>query len=61
MVGADLLCGSAWVPALWFNLCNLGMVVTLWLLLSRLPRLHQRMRTPTAWSACSPLVPPVPW
>lgn len=46
MVGADLLCGSAWVPALWFNLCNLGMVATLWQLLSRLPRLHQRMRTP---------------
>jgi len=46
MVGADLLCGSAWVPALWFNLCNLGMVVTLWLLLARLPRLHRRMRTP---------------
>lgn len=46
MVGADLLCGSAWVPALWFNLCNLGVVVTLWLLLSRLPRLHRRMRTP---------------
>ncbi|WP_457472114.1 diguanylate cyclase [Pseudomonas sp. TE21394] len=46
MVGADLLCGSAWVPALWFNLCNLGMVVTLWQLLARLPRLHRRMRTP---------------
>ncbi|MDM3887055.1 diguanylate cyclase [Pseudomonas sp. BCRC 81390] len=46
MVGADLLCGSAWVPALWFNLCNLGMVATLWLLLVRLPRLHRRMRTP---------------
>ncbi|KIC80721.1 GGDEF domain-containing protein [Pseudomonas sp. C5pp] len=46
MVGADLLCGSAWVPALWFNLCNLGVVVTLWLMLSRLPRLHRRMRTP---------------
>ncbi|MFJ4387860.1 diguanylate cyclase [Pseudomonas sp. NPDC089408] len=46
MVGADLLCGSAWVPALWFNLCNLGVVVTLWQLLSRLPRIHRRMRTP---------------
>ncbi|MBP2272207.1 diguanylate cyclase (GGDEF)-like protein [Pseudomonas sp. BP6] len=46
MVGADLLCGSAWVPALWFNLCNLGVVVTLWQLLSRLPRMHRRMRSP---------------
>lgn len=57
MVGADLLCGSAWVPALWFNLCNLGMVVTLWQLLSRLPRLHQRMRTPhgviSVFAACA--------
>ena len=57
MVGADLLCGSACVPALWFNLCNLGVVVTLWLLLSRLPRLHRRMRTPhgvlSVFGACA--------
>ncbi len=57
MVGADLLCGSAWVPALWFNLCNLGVVVTLWQLLSRLPRLHRRMRTPhgvlSVFAACA--------
>lgn len=46
MVGADLACGSHWQPALWFNLCNLGVIVTIWLLLSRLPRAHRRMRTP---------------
>ncbi|WP_201162423.1 GGDEF domain-containing protein [Pseudomonas sp. S60] len=46
MVAADLLCGSEWAPALWFNLCNMGVVATLWQLLSRLPRLHRRMRTP---------------
>ncbi|PYC04901.1 GGDEF domain-containing protein [Pseudomonas sp. MB-090624] len=57
MVGADLLCGSAWLPALWFNLCNLGLVVTLWLLLSRLPRVHRRLRTPqgvlSVFAACA--------
>ena len=57
MVGADLLCGSAWGPALWFNLCNLAVVVTLWQLLSRLPRLHRRMRTPhgvlSVFAACA--------
>ncbi|HBK51477.1 MAG TPA: GGDEF domain-containing protein [Pseudomonas sp.] len=57
MVGADLLCGSAWVPALWFNLCNLGVVVTLWQLLSRLPRMHRRMRSPhgvlSVFAACA--------
>ncbi|MCO7634060.1 diguanylate cyclase [Pseudomonas guariconensis] len=46
MVAADLACGSAWPPALWFNLCNLGVIVTLWQLLSRLPRPHRRLRTP---------------
>ncbi|MFJ4153363.1 diguanylate cyclase [Pseudomonas sp. NPDC089752] len=46
MVAADLACGSAWAPALWFNLCNLGVVVTVWQLLSRLPRRHRRMRSP---------------
>ncbi|MGE8458640.1 MAG: GGDEF domain-containing protein, partial [Pseudomonas alloputida] len=57
MVGADLLCGSAWGPALWFNLCNLGVVVTLWLLMSRLPRMHRRMRSPhgvlSVFAACA--------
>ncbi|MCO1619824.1 GGDEF domain-containing protein [Pseudomonas putida] len=57
MVGADLLCGSAWVPALWLNLCNLAVVVTLWLLLSRLPRMHRRMRSPhgvlSVFAACA--------
>ncbi|MFG0419630.1 diguanylate cyclase [Pseudomonas sp. zjy_8] len=57
MVGADLLCGSAWVPALWFNLCNLGVVVTLWQLMSRLPRMHRRMRSPrgvlSVFAACA--------
>ncbi|AVD89463.1 MULTISPECIES: GGDEF domain-containing protein [Pseudomonas] len=46
MVTADIASGSAWTPALWFNLCNLGVVVTVWRLLSRLPRVHWRMRTP---------------
>lgn len=46
MVIADLACGSAWVPALWLNLCNLGAIVTIWYLMSRLPRLHRRLRTP---------------
>ncbi|MFP5425104.1 MAG: diguanylate cyclase [Gammaproteobacteria bacterium] len=57
MVGADLACGSTWPPALWFNLCNLGVIVTIWLLLSRLPRLHRRMRTPhgvlSVFGACA--------
>ena len=57
MVAADLACGSAWAPALWFNLCNLGVVVTVWWLLSRLPRLHRRMRTPhgvlSVFGACA--------
>lgn len=57
MVGADLLCGSAWGPALWFNLCNLGVVVTLWQLMSRLPRMHRRMRSPrgvlSVFAACA--------
>ncbi|HDS1682001.1 TPA: diguanylate cyclase [Pseudomonas putida] len=57
MVVADLACGSAWAPALWFNLCNLGVVVTVWWLLSRLPRLHRRMRTPhgvlSVFGACA--------
>ncbi|MDF0731615.1 diguanylate cyclase [Pseudomonas entomophila] len=46
MVAADLLCGSAWLPALWFNLCNLGAVIAIWRLLVRLPRTHRRLRTP---------------
>ncbi|MGE7991470.1 diguanylate cyclase [Pseudomonas sp. NPDC089554] len=46
MVSADLVTGSAWLPALWFNLCNLGAVVTIWRLLARLPRQHRRLRTP---------------
>ncbi|MCX2684869.1 diguanylate cyclase [Pseudomonas sp. DCB_AW] len=57
MVLADLLCGSAWKPALWFNLCNLGMVFTVWQLLSRVPRLHRRMRSPhgvlSVFAACA--------
>ncbi len=57
MVSADLACGSAWPPALWFNLCNLGVVVTAWWILSRLPRRHQRMRTPqgvlSVFAACA--------
>jgi len=57
MVAADLACGSAWAPALWFNLCNLGVVVTVWLLLSRLPRQHRRMRRPhgvlSVFGACA--------
>ncbi|WP_110638718.1 GGDEF domain-containing protein [Pseudomonas sp. CC120222-01a] len=57
MVAADLACGSTWGPALWFNLCNLGVVVTVWWLLSRLPRLHRRMRTPhgvlSVFGACA--------
>ncbi|MFJ4353219.1 diguanylate cyclase [Pseudomonas sp. NPDC089428] len=57
MVAADLACGSAWAPALWFNLCNLGVVVTVWWWLSRLPRLHRRMRTPhgvlSVFGACA--------
>lgn len=46
MVGADLLCGSQWYPALWFNLCNVGAVITFWRLLVNLPRQHRRLRTP---------------
>lgn len=46
MVVADLATGSAWKPAVWFNLCNLSVVVTLWWVLSHLPRVHRRMRTP---------------
>ncbi|MCT8166916.1 MULTISPECIES: sensor domain-containing diguanylate cyclase [unclassified Pseudomonas] len=57
MVVADLATGSDWAPALWFNLCNLGVVVTLWAVLSRLPRLHRRMRTPqgvlSVFAACA--------
>ncbi len=46
MVIADLACGSPWKPALWLNLCNLGAIVSIWYLMSRLPRLHRRLRTP---------------
>ncbi|WP_046856075.1 GGDEF domain-containing protein [Pseudomonas sp. CCOS 191] len=46
MVAADLACGSAWRPALWFNLCNLGAIATIWYLMARLPRVHRRLRTP---------------
>ncbi|HKS12187.1 MAG TPA: diguanylate cyclase, partial [Pseudomonas sp.] len=46
MVGADLVCDSQWLPALWFNLCNLSVILTLWQLLVRLPRAHWRLRTP---------------
>ncbi|MDH1629253.1 GGDEF domain-containing protein [Pseudomonas mosselii] len=46
MVVADLACGSAWKPALWFNLCNLGAIVSIWYLMARLPRVHRRLRTP---------------
>ncbi|WP_288375573.1 sensor domain-containing diguanylate cyclase [uncultured Pseudomonas sp.] len=46
MVSADLICGSEWRPALWFNLCNVGAIVTLWRLLAHLPRPHRRLRTP---------------
>jgi len=46
MVAADLAYGSEWAPALWLNLSNLGAVATVWLLLSRLPRPHRRMRSP---------------
>ncbi|MNZ13812.1 putative diguanylate cyclase YcdT [compost metagenome] len=57
MIAADLACGSAWLSALWLNLCNLSVVVTVWLLLSRLPRLHRRMRSPqgvlSVFGACA--------
>ena len=57
MVLGDLATGSAWAPGLWFNLCNLGVVVTIWAVLSRLPRLHRRMRTPqgvlSVFGACA--------
>ncbi|WAB96262.1 diguanylate cyclase [Pseudomonas putida] len=57
MVTADLACGSGWPPALWLNLCNLSVIVTVWLLLSRLPRLHRRMRSPrgvlSVFGACA--------
>lgn len=46
MVTADFACGSSWKPALWFNLCNLGAIVSIWYLMSRLPRIHRRLRTP---------------
>ncbi|TLP64662.1 MULTISPECIES: GGDEF domain-containing protein [Pseudomonas] len=46
MVIADLACASAWRPALWFNLCNLGAIVTIWFAMARLPRIHRRLRTP---------------
>ncbi len=46
MVLADLACGSAWQPTLWFNLCNLSVILTLWLLMARLPRSDRRLRTP---------------
>ena len=46
MVIADLACGTSWLPALWFNLCNLGAIATIWYLVSRLPRNHRRLRTP---------------
>ncbi len=46
MVTADLACGSEWRPALWFNLCNLSVVSTLWLLMARLPRNDRRLHTP---------------
>lgn len=46
MVVADLGCGSALKPALWFNLCNLGAIVSIWYLMARLPRVHRRLRTP---------------
>lgn len=46
MVAADLACGSDWKPALWLNLCNFGAVLTLWVLIMRLPRAHRRLRTP---------------
>ncbi|WP_449433773.1 diguanylate cyclase [Pseudomonas putida] len=45
MITADLACGSAWFAALWFNLCNLSVVMTLWFWLARLPRPHRRMGT----------------
>ncbi|PAV93415.1 hypothetical protein WR25_14476 [Diploscapter pachys] len=51
MVAADLACGSAWRPAVWFNLCNLGAIATIWFLMARLPRVHRRLRTPHAWPA----------
>ncbi|QXH48914.1 diguanylate cyclase [Pseudomonas xanthosomatis] len=57
MVVADLATGSAWPPALWFNLCNLGAIVTIWYLMARLPRIHRRLRTPhgtlTLFGACA--------
>jgi diguanylate cyclase (GGDEF)-like protein len=46
MVLADLACGSGWQASLWFNLCNLGAIATIWYLMARLPRLHRRLRTP---------------
>ncbi|CAG8868730.1 hypothetical protein PS627_03112 [Pseudomonas fluorescens] len=46
MTGADLACGSPWQPALWLNLCNLSVVITVRQLLMRLPRAHRRLRTP---------------
>lgn len=48
MAGADMACGSPWQPALWLNLCNLSVVLTIWQLLVRLPRAHWRLRTPHA-------------
>lgn len=57
MVAADLVCASEWAPALWLNLSNLGAVATVWLLLSRLPRPHRRMRSPhgvlSVFGACA--------
>ena len=53
--GADLLCGSAWLPALWFNLCNL----VSWSLSGcycRACPVHRRLRTQgvlSVFAACA--------
>ncbi|MBF8780508.1 diguanylate cyclase [Pseudomonas fulva] len=48
MTGADLACGSAWLPAVWYNFCNLGAIFSAWLVLARAARAHRKLRTPQA-------------
>ncbi|MBA1191017.1 diguanylate cyclase [Pseudomonas entomophila] len=48
MVSADLAYGSQWLPAVWYNLCNLGAVLTGWAILARVARAHRKLGTPYA-------------
>ncbi|CAD5106734.1 GGDEF domain-containing protein [Zestomonas carbonaria] len=48
MLAVDLGSGNTWLPALWLNACNMGLLLTGWHLMMRRPVPQLRLETPQA-------------